>query len=236
MPHVLGVACPKGGVGKTTIAVNLAALYAHHGMRVLLVDADRNRSAAMWVDGGHEHMPANLDSAETDRPRELRRLGRIQEYDLVIADLPGAAKGGEFDALMHGEDGRAVVDFLIIPTEPAAMDLRVAVPAAQRIAGAGLRYCMVFNRIEPRAPSLVAAARTREELRRHADLTITSTLVRRLVAHSDAVEALRPIYAFGGRHSHARLAEQDMRELAAEVAELAALPVTVPDLDTADRR
>lgn len=49
MPHVYAVALEKGGVGKTSIAVNLAAAYAHVGMRVLLIDLDAQRHASRWL-------------------------------------------------------------------------------------------------------------------------------------------------------------------------------------------
>jgi chromosome partitioning protein len=45
---IVGILNQKGGVGKTTLSVNLAAFYAKQDRRVLLVDADPQGSAMAW--------------------------------------------------------------------------------------------------------------------------------------------------------------------------------------------
>ena len=48
MPVVV-VANPKGGVGKSTLATNVAGYFSSRGHSVMLGDADRQQSSKLWL-------------------------------------------------------------------------------------------------------------------------------------------------------------------------------------------
>ena len=60
-PKILAVVNGKGGVGKTTTAINLAAILAENH-EVLLVDADPQGSATWWVERSEEGMAFDLST------------------------------------------------------------------------------------------------------------------------------------------------------------------------------
>lgn len=106
----------KGGVGKTTVVMNLAACEAESGSRVLVTDADHQESATFWADQAGERLPFDLTSG-TD-PGSLAQLRKLP-YDVVFVDTPGSLVASP-DAL------RAVLaeaDMAILPTVPEPLAL-----------------------------------------------------------------------------------------------------------------
>lgn len=209
---IVAVGSPKGGVGKTTSAVTLAAIAAKAGLRVLLVDGDENRSAWDWAGAAGDEISVDVH-AESD-PRELARLRDAGGYDLMVVDLPGA-KVGAFEAILTGDGRRPVPDLLVVPTAPEVLDLRPVLRVLRdEVVPLQLAHLVVFTKV--RTASLPRARQQRAlVLAAGAGYRFTETIVRDYAAYDEAVEA--GVTVLDLRSVRARQAEADYRALADEV-------------------
>lgn len=86
---IVVTAALKGGVGKTTTAVYLAAIAAAAGRSVYLLDADPQGSSADWVEHSPDERLKKVTVIEAPTDRLLAKaLDRVGESDVAVVDSP----------------------------------------------------------------------------------------------------------------------------------------------------
>ena len=110
---VIVVANPKGGVGKSTLATNLAGFLVRQGHAVMLGDADRQQSARMWLGLRPTHLPV-IAGWELDADR-LAKPPRGTTH--VVLDTPAGLHGKRLDEVMK------LADKVLIPLQPSIFDI-----------------------------------------------------------------------------------------------------------------
>ena len=79
----------KGGVGKTTTAVYLAAVAVSNRNSVYLIDADPQASAADWVESSSDELLQKVSVVEAPTDRLLlKALDRVAGGDVAVVDTP----------------------------------------------------------------------------------------------------------------------------------------------------
>ena len=134
---IIVFACFKGGVGKSTLTMNTAAVLTDRGYRVLVMDADPQQTASEWANSAP---PGNPFPAVIVRNAREGRLGDdlrafAKDYDFVLVDTaPREDNNPALAAAM------AVADIVLVPLAPSPADIRPARRTAIAIKEAQLNY------------------------------------------------------------------------------------------------
>lgn len=140
---IIGVLNQKGGVGKTTISVNLAASLARNGARVLLIDADPQGSSLDWA-AARDGVPL-FSVVGFPRPTIHKEIGQIgQGYDYIVIDGPPRVTDLARSAIMSS-------DLVLIPVQPSPYDIWAADEVVKlideaRVYKENLKSAFVVNR------------------------------------------------------------------------------------------
>lgn len=112
---IILICSQKGGVGKTTLATNAASVFANRGESVLIIDADKQASATVWID--------TRNQSQQDRPKIklIQLFGDLSDlipnnYDKIIIDVAG------LDSI-ELRSSLAMADIVIVPTCPFMFEL-----------------------------------------------------------------------------------------------------------------
>ena len=160
--HVITVANTKGGVGKSTLAVNLAVFAARQGQRVLVIDADPQGSIMQFITVRDGDTPA-FQAVQITRPVIHTQVPELAEgYDLVVVDAGDRDNPALRTALL-------AADTILVPSAPSAFDtwaaedmlsiLRELAPQFEQ-----LRILGVVNKLDQTVIARDALENLREQL------------------------------------------------------------------------
>jgi chromosome partitioning protein len=147
---IIALIAQKGGVGKTTVAVNLAVAAGAAGMKTALFDLDQQESAVVWSDRRDTERPHVEFLTERRLPEALKAASR-QGFALCIIDTPPAAGP---QALTAAE----AADLVLIPCRPSLVDLDAIRRTVQLVKSAGVPAFVVFNAAPHGATTLLEDA------------------------------------------------------------------------------
>ncbi|MEM7587211.1 MAG: ParA family partition ATPase [Acidobacteriota bacterium] len=182
--NVLAIANSKGGVGKSTLATNLAVEATLSGLSVLLVDTDPQASSAVFAATRDESRPA-FRLIQMSQPILHREIPELAEpYDLVILDT-GARENKTFRSAL------AAAHRVLVPITPSAYDIWASEDVFALIDEIGstrdLETRVVLNQVIPRTRVAQEALEALAELTDELGAVLVNTRIHARVAWKMAI-------------------------------------------------
>jgi chromosome partitioning protein len=148
-PMIIAVVAQKGGAGKTTLAINLAAAADRAGEVALIIDTPQ-ASACEWASWRKGDPPEVIDSAPPRLSSKIAQA-RSQGATFIVIDTPPHADAAASKAV-------EVADMVLIPCCPSAFDLTAIRTTGQLVKLHGKPAALVFTAGPARAPKIYADA------------------------------------------------------------------------------
>ena len=114
---------PKGGCGKSTLATNLAAFYAHKGRTTTIMDFDPQGSATTWLGRRPRDLPTIHGIAAYKKTMQATRSWQLRVPDdtvNVIVDSPAGTSNNELRQIARESTK------ILVPILPSSMDIDAA--------------------------------------------------------------------------------------------------------------
>lgn len=151
MPKIISVVNQKGGVGKSTIAINLARAIQLDGASVAIVDGDPQGTSNDW--GAVNKEAGNFYPVHYYNLKDIPdRLKEFANYDVVVVD--GAPRLEELAVAII-----KISDLIIIPVTPSPNDVWATIPFLELVksrqnVNPKLKAVFVINRVKPNTTAI----------------------------------------------------------------------------------
>ena len=196
----------KGGAGKTTLSVNLAAGLARQAATAV-VDADPQGSAYQWSVFYESENTIPVYQATEDLEDMARQL--LEDYQYVIFDCPPS---------VHAPQTKSVLEFgdtAVIPVQPSPVDLWATIHIEEAVTMARevnpkLRALLVINQLEIRT----TLSRLVREALSEISLPVADTALRRRAIYRNSALEGKSIFDMGRRGEDAA---EELKQLIQEV-------------------
>jgi chromosome partitioning protein len=147
---------PKGGSGKTTVAINLASYFAADNIPVTLMDYDPQGSSLNWLRSRAPHAPRI--HAANGAPG---RYGQLRSFDMfvpphtqqLVIDAPAGSSGVLVQEMLERAHS------IVVPVVPSVIDIHATSNFIREIMGVGrvrsgdLRVAVVANKVRLSMPA-----------------------------------------------------------------------------------
>ena len=134
----------KGGVAKTCSSVHIAASWSHQQKRVVLVDADRNRSATAY--GARGLLPCPVVPIEA-------AAKATRSAEIIVTDGQASSNEEEMKNLVEG------ADFVLLPTTTQSRSIELTVEMTQMINKYKIPYAALLVKVDSRKEAAANNAR-----------------------------------------------------------------------------
>lgn len=140
---IIAIISQKGGAGKTTLAVHLAAAAAKAGHKSAVIDLDPQGTAASWGDRREAEEPEVISGQAVRLPALLNAARENGAGFLVLDTAPNADQTASLAA--------RAADVVLIPCRPAAFDLEAIETTLMLAKTAGKPAYVVLNAVPSRS-------------------------------------------------------------------------------------
>ena len=204
---VIAIVGNKGGAGKTTLSVNLAAGLSQQGGRVAIIDADPQGSSLQWHEVAEVSDRISVFAATAALPALVRELSGAFEY--LIVDCPPSVQAPQTIEVLK------VASLALIPVQPSPVDLWATVHIENAIDNARafnseLQSMLVINQLEART----TLSRVVREALTAISLPVAKTALRRRAVYRNSALEGKTVFEMGARGA---AAAEELEQLIQEV-------------------